>query len=197
MSAVFRPGLLSGRHDDAENLDPHRFAVSLAAASNHVRKTSLGHQVEVFGFGQRTRNASGPFTGIQAGLQRRRSAGDHVADLQPSAWFEHPVRLAKNQALVLAQVDHAVRQDHVNQSILERQALGLSLAELDVGNTRPDRCLASPLQHGGGHIHANDPTLQTNPLGCQEGVHPAAAANIQDDLTRAQSRHSNRVAAAK
>ena len=80
--------------------DAARFAEAGAAPRSDMRETSLGQQVQVFGFGQRAADAFRPFGGVllQAGGQR--GFGDHITHLQPPAGAQHAKGLAEYLSFV-------------------------------------------------------------------------------------------------
>jgi hypothetical protein len=80
----------------------------------------------------------------QSGVQHL--AGDDVADPKAAAGLEHTERLGQHGGLVAGQVDHAVRDDHVDRSAGQRDGLDGAVQELDVAGSGLGRgCNGAPV----------------------------------------------------
>ena len=83
--------------------------------------------------------------------------GDHVGHREATSRHQHPCGLAQDRALVPGQVDHAVRDHHVDGLVWQRDLLDVALHELDVLDARVGGVGAGELEHLVGHVEADRP----------------------------------------
>jgi hypothetical protein len=92
--------------------------------------------------------------------------GNHIGHYQPSARFEDPQGFLKGAPFVAREVDDAVGQDGVNAGVREGQLLQVAQFECQIvisqGGGHPHRTPGSPAQHGGEHVHPDDPAFRTH-----------------------------------
>jgi hypothetical protein len=112
---------------------------------------------------------------------------------EPATWLQYAEDLAEGVALVLAQVDHAVRQDNVDRVICERQALDDRLLKPDVRlvvTERPGNGVDVPprhLQHLRRHVDADDPPRAPDLLRGDEGVEARSGPEVHDHVAATEA----------
>jgi hypothetical protein len=96
------------------------------------------------------------------------------------------------------QVDHAVGDDHVPGGVGQRDRLHLAAAEL---GPAVDAGLAGVRAAAGAHlleqVQADDVSFGADPLGCEDRVDAAAAADVEHTLARLERGVADRVADAE
>src|SRR5437879_1813938 len=98
------------------------------------------------------------------------SSGHHVRYGEPASRFEDAERLAQNLVLVGGEVDHAVGDDDIHRVVGQRDALDLTLEELDVGDAGLPLILVGEGEHFVGHIQTVGFTARRNAAGGQENI---------------------------
>ena len=86
----------------------------------------------------------------------------------------------KRLLLIEGQVEDAVADDRVEAAVREGEGLGLAHLKGDVGKTQPRLVGPGALDHGGGDVQAHHPAAGPHQMGRHQGVHPGAAADVQD-----------------
>ena len=91
-------------------------------------------------------------------------------------------RYASCNAFVLieGQVEDAVTDDGVEVVVREGAGPRPRPPETDIGQTQPRQVRPGALHHGGGDVQAHHPAAGPHQMGRHQGVHPGAAADIQD-----------------
>ena len=129
-------------------------------------------------------------------LGRERSLTTSLTS-KPPAGLEHAEGFGEDLALIAGEINHTVGKDHIHGAILDGQGVGLAQAELDLGVALLFSRGAGALDHGGGHIHADHMPGFSHPVGGEEGIDPAAAADIQGGLAGLQGGDGGGIAAAE
>ena len=188
--------LLAGRYLGAVDADPIEQA-RLATAYLHLAEASHLDQVEVFFFGQGAGDTAAPVAARGEQVWEEGDIGDDVADLQATAGAKDAICFVEDPAFVRSQVDDTVGDDHIHAGAVDGQGIRLTLAELDVG--QPGGCggAAGTLEHGGGHVDADDLALRADLAGGDEGIQTTTAADVDHDLTGLQSSKGGGIAAAE
>jgi hypothetical protein len=83
---------------------------------------------------------------------------DHGGELQPPARAQDAVDLGEHGLLVGHAVDDAVRDDHVDGCVRERQRLDQRLVQRDCAQAHRSCALARAPQHPRRHVDADDAT---------------------------------------
>src|SRR5215217_3167912 len=119
----------------------------------------------------------------------------HVRDGEPAPRLEDPQRLGDHLWLVRREVDDAVGAHHVHVILWQRYVLDVSLDELDV--LHPSFCLVLLRQrkHLVGHVQPVSLAARGHPLGREQHVYAASAAQVQHVLTRRERGQRRGVAA--
>ena len=120
---------------------------------------------------------------------------DHVGHGQAPAGFEDPECLAQNGVLVRRQVDHAVRDDHVDGAVGQRNRLDRAFEEFDIRGARLLLILASQCQHLVGHIQPVHLAGRADALGRQQHVDAATRSEIEHRVSRFERQERRRIAA--
>ena len=124
---------------------------------------------------------------VEGELAQRQNVGDD----KPAAGLEHPEDLAEHLILVVAQVDHAVGDDHVHRAGLEGDLLHHRMVKRDIGAgvAQPARHLLAIAvgdgEHLGRHVDAVHVALRPYHLGGQKDVEAGAAAEVDDHVAAA------------
>ena len=84
--------------------------------------------------------------------------------------------------LIEGQVEDAVTDDRVEVVVREGEGLGLPHLKGDVGQTQPRLVGPGALDHGRGDVKAHHPAAGPHQMGRHQGVHPGAAADVQDGV---------------
>ncbi len=134
----------------------------------------------------------GELTGDAFGDLGRR---DDVRDGQAPARFQYPKRFAEHRAFVGAEVDDAVREDHVDDPVGDWQVLDLTQAEVDVGHPELHCVRSRFAHHVRRHVHADDLAARADLLGRQEAIEAPPGAEVEDGLTGLHGSDGLRVAA--
>ena len=109
-----------------------------------------------------------------------------VADPDPSARPEHAPHLLEHLGLVGGQVDHAVRDDHVDARVGQRDVLDVALEELDVLGARVGGVAPGEVEHLVGHVEAVRVPGRPHAPGRQQHVDPPARTQVEHGLALAQ-----------
>ena len=99
-------------------------------------------------------NAAHPREDPPANFRQDFSAGNDVGDSKASTRLEHAERLAQDFIFVGRKIDHAVRDDHVDRPIGERNVLDFTFQKLDIGNSGLALILTCQREHLVSHIEA-------------------------------------------
>ncbi len=99
--------------------------------------------------------------------------------------------------LVAGQVDHAVRDDHVNGIRWQRNRLDVSLEELDVRRARLLLVLEREAEHLVGHVESVRLPCGADALGGQQHVDATTRPEVEDGLAFVQLGQRRRIAAAE
>ena len=92
-------------------------------------------------FPRARRRCSRPTAACSARTRRRNlAARDHVGDGEAAAGLQHAERFAQHAVLVGGEVDDAVRDDHVDRVVGQRDALDLRLSGTRRSPRRPCAC---------------------------------------------------------
>ena len=108
--------------------------------------------------------------------------GHHVADAEPAAGPQHAEHLVDHSRLVGRQVDHAVRDDHVDARLGQRDVLDESLQELDVVRARLLGVRAGELEHLVGHVEPVRLAGRADTAGGQQHVDAPARPEVEHRL---------------
>ena len=102
----------------------------------------------------------------------------------------------EDPAFVRSQINNTVGNDHIHAGAVDRQGIRLTLAELDIGQASGSRA-AGALEHGGGHIDADDLALRADLAGGDEGIQTTTTADVDHNLTGLQGSKGGGVATAE
>src|SRR4249920_3481577 len=117
----------------------------------------------------------------------REVIGRHdVADPDPAARLEHATHLLEHRELVCGQVDHAVRDDHVDARVRQRDVLDVALEELDVLGARVGCVAPGEIEHLVGHVEPVRVAGRPDPSRREQHVDPAARTQVEHGLALAQ-----------
>ena len=122
---------------------------------------------------------------------------DDIGDDHPATRTEDAGDLTKDDRLVGHEVDDAVAGDGVHGRIVDRKRLKPAVPEVDLTVSSLGRIDASPLQHLGGHVDADDPASVADVPRRKEGVDAGARAEVEDRLARHEIEKVDRSPAAK
>ena len=140
----------------------------------------------VFGFLQRSGDASDPQLHVAANRGRHLAAHHHVRDREAPARLQHAKRLAQHAVLVARKIDHAVRDDHVDRIVGQRDIFDLALEELDVLRAGLALVLAREREHLVGHVEAVGLAGRADAARREQHVDAAAGAEVEHRLARFQ-----------
>ena len=157
----------------------------------------VGQAILVLAPGQGAGDAADPGAPLGTVGGREVVLGDHIGDADAAARLEHAEGLGEHGWLVGGEVDHAVRDDHVDRVGGQGDGLDLALEELDVGGAGLGGVGAGQGQHLLGHVQPVGLAGGADPPGAQEHVDPAARAQVQDGLALVELGHRGGVAAAQ
>src|SRR5690606_32118848 len=81
----------------------------------------------------------------------------------------------------------AVADDHIHRVPLDGQSLDLAFPELHVGIPQPLRVVASAVEHGIGHVHANHSSLLSDDRAGHESIEAGTGSEVEHRFTRPQA----------
>ena len=110
----------------------------------------------------------------------------HVGDGQAAARLEHAVRLAQHRPLVGREVDHAVRDDHVDARRGKGKRFDRPLEERRVAHARARLVRARDGEHLIGHVHAVRVTGRPDTSRREEHIQTRSAPEVEDGLAGAE-----------
>src|ERR1700677_4793967 len=97
-----------------------------------------------------------------------------VAHREATAWLEDAGNLTEDCGLVRREVQNAIRDDAIDRSIRQRDAVDGGLVELHVCVSGGSLVCSRPFNHGRGHVDANSPALWPYHLRGQKHIKPTA-----------------------
>jgi len=121
----------------------------------------------------------------------------HVGDGEAPARLEDAEGLGEHAVLVGGEIDDAVRNDHVDRIVGQRNGLDLALEKLDVGRARLALIVAGQRQHLVGHVEAIGLALRADAARDSSTSMPPPEAEIEHGFARLQLGERGRVAAAE
>ena len=210
----FRFTRLSGAHERAHEfaLDERRDRVHVDALAGEElarvvdlvdarrldadRLKSGGGELDVVVvFIERARDAARPRAERRGESLRDCSAGDDVGHSEAPARLQDPKRLAQDAILVGREIDDAVRDDHVDRIVGQRDMFDFALEELDVGRAGLALVIARERQHVVGHVEAVRLARRADPARRQQHIDAAARTKIENGLALSEFGESCWIAA--
>jgi len=162
-----------------------------------IDEPGRGETLEVLPARQRTGDASDEGPPLGAVRRRQVVLGHHVGDPDPASGPQHPEHLGEHRRLVGGQVDHAVRDDHVDRTVGQGHVLDEPLDELHVAHAGPRGVRPGEVEHLVGHVQAVGEPGVPHPACREQHVDAAPGAEIEHLLPRLELGHHHRVAAAE
>src|SRR5580658_2914243 len=98
----------------------------------------------------------------------------NVTHRKATAWLEDADNLTEDSGLVRREVQNAIRDDAIDRSIRQRDAIDGGLVELDVCVSARSRVCSRPFNHGRSHVDADGPALWPYHLRSQKHIKPTA-----------------------
>src|SRR5918995_629591 len=132
----------------------------------------------------RSPDARGPQVHIADDRLLQLLLGDDVGNRDATARPQHPGHLGENLVLVRRQIDYPVGDHAVDALIVHGQALDPRLAKLDLVESGLGGELARLVELLDGEIDSDYAAGRFDLGGGEEGVHPRAAAEVDDALAR-------------
>ena len=146
-------------------------------------------------FLQRPGDAADPKLHAPPDIRGDLTADHDVGHREPAARLQHTKRFAQHCVLVTRQVDHAVRDDHVDRIVGERDVLDRPFQELYVGCAGLALVLARQREHLVGHVETEGLPRRADPLRGQENVDATAGTEVEYRLARLQGNQRGRISA--
>ncbi len=146
-------------------------------------EASAGEFGKIVLFVQRPGHASGPQQQVLPDLFGDLAACDDIGHREAAARLEDAKRLPQDLVLVGREIDHTVRNDHVDCVIRQWNAFYLALQKIDVRQTRFLLILAGERQHFIRHVKAIGFPARRDPLGRQQDIDASAAAQVEHDFS--------------
>ena len=110
------------------------------------------------------------------------AAHHHIGDREPAARLQHAKGFAQHAILVGGEIDHAVRDDHIDRVVGQGNVLDFALQKLDILHARLPLVFARQRQHLVGHVQPIGFARGTDALGGEQHVDAASGAQIEHHL---------------
>jgi hypothetical protein len=123
--------------------------------------------------------------------------GDHVGDADTPTWRKHSVHLGQHRGLVDGQIDHTVRDDHIDCAVGQWHLLDGALEEFHVRRTGLGRVRPSKGKHLVGHVHPIGNASLAHPTGREQHIDPASGTEIEHPFAGTQLGYRQRIPAAQ
>ena len=194
-------GAHEGAHDLAVDLGRDRVHVDVLAGEKFagvfhavdsgrldldVFESGLLKFVAVLGVFEGAGNAAYPEQDAAANLGGDLAARYHVGDGEPPAGLQDAERFAQNAVFVGRKIDYAIRDDHVDAVVGERDVLDFAFQKFDVFDSGFALVFVRERQHLVGHVEAVGLAGGADSLRGEQHVDASAGAEIENDFAGVQ-----------
>src|SRR5579871_991303 len=151
----------------------------------------------VLGLIKRASDATNPREHTLPNLRQDFPACDHIRYRKTPTRLQNAECFAQNLAFICRKIDDAIRDDHVYGIIRQRNALDLTLQELNILDPRFPLVLVGESQHFVGHVETIGFSIWADTARRQQNVDAASRAQIEHRLSGLQLRKRSRISAAQ
>ena len=150
----------------------------------NVPETGLPHELLLVPDRDRAAYSLAPRFKASDQVTRQLTLQDNVGELQPASWFENTVDFGKKFFLVRGEIDDAVRENQVKESIGIRDGVTVDMPDLNVVVTDPVAIAPGTLHHLKGQVNAANLTCFSGQQPGHDEIETGAAADIKDNTAR-------------
>src|SRR5215469_466539 len=142
-------------------------------------ESATGKLLAIFVFFERTGDAADPEFHALANFGGKVAADQHIRYRQTSAGLKDAKRFGEDAVFVAGEIDDAVRNDHVDGVVGERDVFDRALEEFNILNTGLFLILAGQREHFVGQVQAIGFPGEADAFGGKNDVNAAPGAEIK------------------
>jgi hypothetical protein len=122
----------------------------------NVDKTSFLEKHQLIPDRDRAADSLGPRLDASCYTQRKRLFQYNIGELEPSSWLQDAMYLAEYFFFFRSKVDHTVRNDDIEETVLKGNILGTYFFDLEIPDACTGEVFLCPAYHISGQVYSVD-----------------------------------------